>query len=189
VPGKSDDAGLVRRIGRGDESALRSLYERYGAIVYGMAHRLLGDPQLAEECAQDVFVAVWRNADSYDERRAQVTTWLFTIARNRAFDLSRRRSARPVELQEDPSSADEAPDTADLVAAADRSARVAAALAELSDVQREALSLAYFEELSQSEIAERLDIPIGTVKGRIRLALDHLRTVAPTYALDVERQS
>jgi hypothetical protein len=75
------DAALVRRVASDDADALRALYDQYGAIVFGMAQRLLGDRHLAEECTQDVFVAVWRNAHSYDEDRAQVTTWLFTIAR------------------------------------------------------------------------------------------------------------
>jgi RNA polymerase sigma-70 factor (ECF subfamily) len=180
------DAALVRRVARDDADALRSLYDQYGTIVFGMAYRVLGDRQLAEECTQDVFVAVWRNAGSYDERRAQVTTWLFTIARNRALDLARRRAARPVDPHEDVWTTDEAPDTADLAAAAEHSARVAEAMSELPTVQREALILAYFDGLSHTEIAERLAIPVGTVKGRIRLALDRMRTLAPKYALEPE---
>lgn len=186
--GEADDAKLVRRIARGDEDALQSLYDQYGTIIFGMAHRLLGDRQLAEECTQDVFVAVWRSADAYDERRARVTTWLFTIARNRALDLARRRAARPVDPHEEVRPTDNAPDIADLAVAADSSTRVAEAMAELPSAQREALTLAYFDELSHSEIAERLGVPIGTVKGRIRLALDRLRTLAPKYALDAERE-
>jgi len=187
--GETDDAVLVRRIDRGDEDALRSLYDQYGPIVFGMAHRLLGDRHLAEECTQDVFMAVWRNAHLYDEDRAQVTTWLFTIARNRAFDLARRRTARPVDPHEDVWTTDEAPDSADLAIAADHSVRVAEAMAELPEVQREALALAYFDGLSHAEIAERLRVPVGTVKGRIRLALDRLRALAPKYALGAEAEA
>lgn len=184
-----DDALLVRRVHDGDGDALRLLYERYGGIVFGMTYRLLGDRQAAEECTQDVFVSVWRTANAYEPARARVSTWLLTIARNRAIDATRRRAARPVDPHEDVWSADESPDTADVVSSADEAARVAAALAELPDAQREALSLAYFDGLSHSEIAERLSVPVGTVKGRIRLALERLRAVAPKYALEAEAEA
>lgn len=184
-----DDVLLVRRVDDGDADALRVLYERYGGIVFGMTYRLLGDRQAAEECTQDVFVSVWRTARAYDPERARVSTWLLTIARNRAIDATRRRAARPVDPHEDVWSADESPDTADVVSNADEAARVAAALAELPEVQREALSLAYFDGLSHSEIAERLRIPVGTVKGRIRLALERLRSIAPEYALEAEAEA
>lgn len=182
----ADDAVLVRRVESGDSEALRALYDRYGGIVFGMTFRLLGDRQAAEECTQDVFVAVWRTARTYEPNRAKVSTWLLTIARNRAIDSTRRRAARPVDPHEDVWSVDESPDTADVVSSADEATRVAAALAELPDAQREALSLAYFDGLSHTEIAERLQVPVGTVKGRIRLALDRLRVLAPKYALDAE---
>ncbi len=185
----ADDAILVRRVDAGDADALRLMYERYGAIVFGMTYRLLGDRQAAEECTQDVFVSLWRTARTYDPERARVSTWLFTIARNRAIDATRRRAARPVDPHEKIWAADVSPDTADLVSAADDAARLAAAMAELPDPQREALSLAYFDGLSHSEIAERLQLPVGTVKGRIRLALDRLRALAPTYALEAETEA
>ena len=186
VPEPVDDALLVRRVDDGDADALRLIYERYASIVFGMTYRLLGDRQAAEECTQDVFVSVWRTARTYDPERAQVSTWLFTIARNRAIDATRRRAARPVDPHGEIRSADESPDAADIVSAADDATRVAAAMAELPDAQREALSLAYFDGLSHSEIAERLRLPVGTVKGRIRLALDRLRELAPRYALEAE---
>jgi RNA polymerase sigma-70 factor (ECF subfamily) len=184
-----DDALLVRRLDEGDSDALRALYDRYGGIVFGMTFRLLGDRQTAEECTQDVFVSVWRTAGSYDPARARVSTWLLTMARNRAIDATRRRAARPVDPHEDVWVAEQAPDTADLVAHADESVRVAAALAELPDPQREAIALAYFDGLSHTEIAERLELPVGTVKGRIRLALDRLRAIAPDYALGAEAEA
>jgi RNA polymerase sigma-70 factor (ECF subfamily) len=186
MPDGADDAVLVRAIAEGDTAALERLYARYGSIVFGMVYRLLGDRQAAEECTQDVFVAVWRRASSYDEERSLVTTWLFAIARNRAIDVARRRAARPVELQEEVSVSDLAPDSADLVAEADGSSRVAEAMAELPEAQREVLVLAYFDGLSHTEIADRLALPVGTVKGRIRLALDRLRALAPKYALEGE---
>lgn len=184
-----DDAVLVRRVESGDHDALRVLYDRYASVVFGMTFRLLGDRQAAEECTQDVFVSVWRTARSYEPSRAKVSTWLLTIARNRAIDATRRRAARPVDPHEDVWSIDESPDTADVVGSADEASRIAAALAELPDAQREALSLAYFDGLSHTEIAERLQVPVGTVKGRIRLALDRLRAIAPKYALDAEAEA
>ncbi len=186
VPDERDDAELVRLVAADDMDALRVLYERYGSIVFGMARRVLGDRQLAEECTQDVFVALWRGAAKYEPERARVSTWLIGITRYRAIDLVRRRAARPVDPYGEIWSGDESPDSADLAATADQSRRVAAAVAELPAPQRDALMLAYFEGLSHSEIADRLEVPLGTVKGRIRLALDRLRELAPAYALNAE---
>ena len=189
MPEPVDDALLVRRLDEGDTDALRLLYERYGGIVFGMTYRVLGDRHAAEECTQDVFVSVWRTAGSYEPARARVSTWLLTIARNRAIDATRRRATRPVVLNEDVWTTERAPDTADIVSQSDEAIRVAAAMAELPDAQRDAISLAYFDGLSHAEIAERLDVPIGTVKGRIRLALDRLRAIAPDYALGSEAEA
>jgi RNA polymerase sigma-70 factor (ECF subfamily) len=183
VPDERDDAELVQLVAAGHTDALRVLYERYGSIVFGMAQRVLGDRQLAEECTQDVFVALWQSAAKYDPRRAQVSTWLVGIAKYRAIDLVRRRAARPADPYAEIWQGDESPDSAELVAAGDEAQRVAAAVAELPPPQREALLLAYFDGLSHSEIAERLAVPLGTVKGRIRLALDRLRELAPEFSL------
>ncbi len=190
VPVVSDhveDVELVRRVADRDTDALRTLYDRYGGMVYGLAYRVLGDRHLAEDCAQEAFVSLWRGAARFDPGRARLTTWLFAITRNTAIDMVRRRASRPAEPLPENWQSDESPDTADLVATAEHGEQVAAALAELPPPQLEALSLAYFEGLSHAEIAERLDVPLGTVKGRIRLALDRLRDLAPKYALDTER--
>ena len=181
-----DDAELVGRIARDDTDALRALYDRYGAILFGLAYRTLADRQLAEDCVQEVFVTVWRNAGRYDPARALVTTWLFAVTRNKAVDAVRWQARRSADPLPEHWSADESPDAAELVAAAEHGESVAAALAELPRPQLEALSLAYFEGLSHAEIAERLSVPVGTVKGRIRLALERLRTLAPKYALETE---
>jgi RNA polymerase sigma-70 factor (ECF subfamily) len=183
----SEDAELVGRVARGDTQALRDLYERYGRLVYGMALRVLGDRQLAEDCTQDVFVALWRRADRYDPERARVGTWLLSIARNTAVDSVRWHASRRAEALPDSWPEEESPDSAELAAAGEHSQRVAEALAELPEPQREVVFLAYFEGLSHSEIADRLALPLGTVKGRIRMALDRLRALAPKYALEQER--
>lgn len=186
VPDERDDGELVQLVAADDTDALRVLYERYGSIVFGMAQRLLGDRQLAEECTQDVFVALWRGAAKYEPKRAQVSTWLIGIAKYRAIDLVRRRAARPADPYAEIWQSDESPDSAELVASADQAQRVAAAVAALPPPQREALTLAYFEDLSHSEIATRLSLPLGTVKGRIRSALDRLRELAPEFSLHAE---
>src|SRR5918994_1290239 len=91
----TDEALLLRRVAAGEPDALRALYERYGAVLLGMAYRTLGDRQLAEDCVQEVFVTAWRSAGRYDPRRASVTTWLFTILRNKTVDALRRRTLAP----------------------------------------------------------------------------------------------
>ena len=186
MPTDRDDALLLRQVADGDTDALRALYARYGNVLFGLAFRTLGDRQLAEDCVQEVFVTAWRSAGRYDPRRASVSTWLFAIARNKTVDALRRRSRRPVEPLPERWPDDEAPDAAEIVAAGDQGERVASALAELPPQQLEAVSLAYFEGLTQTEIAERLGVPLGTVKGRLRLALDRLRTLAPAYAFETE---
>ncbi len=181
-----EDAELVGQIADHDTEALRALYGRYGKIVFGMAHRTLGDRQLAEDCTQEVFVKVWRDAKRYEPARAGVGTWLLTIARNSAIDIVRWQERRRTEPLDDSWSPGESPDSAEIAEATEEGEQIAAALAELPAQQLEVLSLAYFDGFSHAEIAERLGLPLGTVKGRIRLALERLRTIAADYALDTE---
>ena len=180
------DAAAVTRVASGDAVALRELYDRYGTIVYSFAYRLTSDATLAEECVQDVFVALWRRAADFDPARAKLTTWLFVVARNRAIDLVRQKTRRP-ELREDLEPAGSAPDPADLAAGADEAQRVAEAMAELPEEQLAVLRLAYFDGLSHAEIAELIGIPLGTVKGRMRLALERLRSLSTQYDLQTDR--
>lgn len=180
------DANAVARVAGGDDGALRELYDRYSRVVYSFAYRLTGDATLAEECVQDVFVALWRRAADFDPTRAKLTTWLFVVARNRAIELGRQRTRRP-ELRDDLEPVGFAPDPAELVAVADEAQRVAEAVAELPEDQLEVLRLSYFDGLSHSEIAGVIGAPLGTVKGRARLALRRLRTLTDTYDLQQER--
>ena len=144
--GAALDAAAVARVAGGDEVAVRELYDRYGKVVYSFAYRLTGDATLAEECVQDVFVALWRRAADFDPARAKLTTWLFTVARNRAIDLGRQKARRP-ELREELEPAGSAPDPADLAADTDEAQRVAEAMAELPEEQLAVLRLAYFDGL------------------------------------------
>ncbi|HEY1480298.1 MAG TPA: sigma-70 family RNA polymerase sigma factor [Gaiellales bacterium] len=170
-----DDAGAMAAVAAGDQEALRRLYERYGRLAHSIAYRISGDPAVAEECTQDTFVTLWRRADSFDPSRGQLSTWLVAIARNLALTAVRRRRTT-VELDLDgQAGTDRAPD--ELIAAADAAAHVAEAMSSLPEPQLAVLQLAYFEGLSQSEIAERLGLPLGTVKGRVRLALERMRVL------------
>ena len=180
------DAARVAAVASGDAVALRELYDRYGKVIYSFAYRLTQDATLSEECVQDVFVALWRRAADFDPTRAKLTTWLFVVARNRAIELGRQKNRRP-ELRDDLEPVGSEPDPADRVTAADESQRVAEAMAELPDDQLAVLRLSYFDGLSHSEIAEVIGIPLGTVKGRMRLALERLRSLSDTYDLQAER--
>ena len=180
------DAAAVARVANGDAVALGELYERYGKIIYSFAYRLTRDATLSEECVQDVFVALWRRAADFDPTRAKLTTWLFVVARNRAIELGRQKNRRP-ELRDDLEPVGSEPDPADLVTSADESQRVAEAMAELPEDQLAVLRLSYFDGLSHSEISTVIGIPLGTVKGRMRLALERLRSLSDTYDLQAER--
>lgn len=182
----AEDLALVRRVAAGDADALRLLYERFGRIVYAFAYRFVRDPGLAEECTQDVFLALWRRAAGFDPSRAKLSTWLLAVTRNRAIELGRQRSRRPAPAGDaaDEAEHDEhAPDPSAVAIEVDRAERVALALSELPAEQREVVVLAYFDQLSHTEIAELIGIPLGTVKGRMRLALERLRGVAETHDL------
>jgi len=184
------DRRLLERVARGDESALGELYDRYSAPLYAMAQRISGERADAEEIVVETFAQAWREASRFRSDRGSVIAWLMVICRSRALDLVRSRGRR-ARLSEAAAADDPAgapgmgrPEPgADLkVASSERAARVAEALAALSPSQRQAIELAYYEGLSHSEIAERLNEPLGTVKTRVRLAMQKLRdTLRPYY--------
>jgi len=175
---QTPDAALVEQMTAGDESALAALYDRYSGVLYGLLLRILKDTHAAEEVLQDLFLQLWRTASRFDANRGSMTAWLMVIARNRA--ISRlRRGHRPV-VADDPEGflLESAPDPANLEDEASRrqlAARLRAAMANLPGEQREALELAYFEGMTQTEIAERTGAPLGTVKSRVRAALQSLK--------------
>ena len=169
------DEAVLALVSRGDEAALGVLYDRFGKPAYRLALRILRDPALAEDAVQDAFLAVWRTAASYRPDRAMASTWLLTLVHRRAVDLVRReerRRADPIDETFEP--ADDGR-TDDAAATREERRHVQAALAQLAPDQRAALELAYYGGLSQSEIAERLGVPLGTVKSRMFSGLAHLR--------------
>jgi len=170
------DAELLRAVARGDDSALASLYGRYSSILLGLLLRILHSRAEAEDVLQEVFVQVWRRADSYDESRGRGFTWLVTLARSRAIDRLRALDSRSRAATAAAAEASEPVGDASLDAfRAEQREIVRAALAELSEDQRRTLLLAYEEGLTQSEIAARLNQPLGTVKTRTRAGLMKLR--------------
>lgn len=178
--GPAEDVSSLRQASEGDGPALSRLYDTHARAIYSLALRVLGDQADAEDVVQEVFAQAWRQAGRYDARRGTVAAWLLTMARTRAIDRLRARRARPDTRGSDPDDAGQALaapliDPGDTLAAERDAARVRAALADLPLLQRLAIELAYFEGLSQSEIAERLEQPLGTIKTRIRLGLLKLR--------------
>lgn len=167
------EAELLARAGRGDADALEALYHRHGPRAMGVALRVLRERADAEEALQETFIEVWRRAREYSPARGTVEAWLLTIARTRAIDRLRSRAARgrmvEAKSAEPPEPGPNLPDAAS--AAAQDAERVQDALQSLPVEQRLALELAYWEGLSQTEIAERTGQPLGTVKTRVRLAL------------------
>jgi len=171
------DRAWMDRLAGGDLGALDLLYEQYGAMAFSIAFRITGDRSAAEDVVQDAFLGAWRNAGRYAGARGSVRTWLLSIVHHRAIDAIRRR--RPtVELPESEAGLPDSltlPDAwGDVELRLDREA-VQVALTRISEVQREAIELAYFGGLTQTEIAERTGVPLGTVKGRLRLGLQGMR--------------
>lgn len=177
-----DDAALIRLLAYNRSEALDELYNRYGRLVYSIAFNSIGDPATAEEITQDVFTRAWEKAKTYDVEISKVSTWLISITRNRAIDEMRRGRIRPerysvswAEVLEDP--IDESAGPEEKTELSWKKAVVRKAIAALPSDQQKALALAYFKGYSHSEIAAALDEPLGTVKTRIRLAMQKLREI------------
>jgi RNA polymerase sigma-70 factor, ECF subfamily len=181
IEGCVDDGNLdletcIDRVAAGDQVAFATLYDQLAATVFGVARRVLRDPAQAEEVTQEVFTEIWRQASRFDAGRGRVRTWAVTIAHRRSVDRVRSEQAHrdrqsrnaAVETVADPTPEDSAVETEDR-------ARARAAMAELSDAQREALELAFYDGLTHVQIAEHLGVALGTVKTRIRDGLIRLR--------------
>ncbi len=173
-----DDDDLLVACAEGDEHALGALYDRFGKVAYGLAVRVLRDAALAEDAVQEAFLAVWRQAASFDRSRGTASTWILTIVHRRAVDLVRSQAhfnTRPDQLEVTATQAVLAESVEDDVALREAQGKVRAALAKLSSAEREVLYLAYWFGLTQSQIASALGIPSGTVKSRTFSALARLR--------------
>lgn len=170
--------GLIARIADADESALADLYDATAGRAYALALRITRHAQDAEDVVEETYFQIWRRADQYDAQRGRVLAWVLTICRSRALDLLRRHEQ--AELHADPGalsehSDDQATDPQQLVAMFQRDSAVHAALAQLTGVQQQLVALAFLRDLSHQQIAEYLDMPLGTVKTHIRKALSALQ--------------
>ena len=171
------DAELADRLMERDESALRSAIDLYGGLVHGMARRILNEPTMAEEVAQDTFLALWRRPGAFDPARGSLQSFLLGVSRNKAIDLVRREEARrrardSLVAEQEVASKEVSPDES-----FDERDQVKAALGRLSGVQREALVLAYFGGRTYREVARELQIPEGTAKTRLRDGLIRMREI------------
>lgn len=171
-----DDAALMARLAAGDASAIGDLYDGYGRQVYALAFRMLEDAAAAEDITQEVFVKVWRSATRYDPERGSAATWILHLAYTATADLLRaRRRASPCRYEACPDERDLLADTAADAETTVMGAQVRGALMRLPAEQRQAVEMAYYGAMTQTEIAQLLAIPLGTVKSRIRLGLEALR--------------
>jgi len=171
MPLVTSDGDLIQRAAGGDRSAFEQLYQRYARPVFGLALRKLGDRGRAEDAVQETFASIWRSAGSYKPERGPGAPWLYAVARNAIVDRARARSESPAEIPDEPAPGPTPLDQAEQGWVA---WRVHRALEELPEREREVVALAYWSGLSQSEVAEFLGIPLGTVKTRTRAALGHL---------------
>jgi RNA polymerase sigma factor (sigma-70 family) len=170
------DEELLDAVASGDDRALAALYDRFSRVAYGLAYRILRDQALAEDAVQEAFLAIWRSAQGYRRERAKPATWILTLVHRRSVDLVRREDRRRAEALDEARE----PATAGVDEEAsirDRRMAVQEALAQLPEDQRQALELAYYGGLTQSELAERLGVPLGTIKSRMFAGLGRLREI------------
>jgi RNA polymerase sigma-70 factor (ECF subfamily) len=165
------DGELIQLAATGDQGAFETLYRRYARPVFGLALRRLGDRGRAEDAVQETFASIWRSAGSYRPERGPGAPWLYAVARNAIVDRARSRAEVPAEIPDEPS---RDPSPLDHAEQGWVAWRVHRALEELPEREREVISVAYWSGLSQSEVADVLGLPLGTVKTRTRAALSHL---------------
>jgi len=179
-PGQEPEIELLKRIGQGDRKSFEQFYDRFSRVLFTVAYRLLGNQEAAEDVLQEVFVQIWEKAPRYDPARGKPLIWAMTLTRYRAIDYLRSLRRRG-QLHEDAKQEAQGEENLDerssflAVAAGEQHTFVREAIAKLSEEQREVIELAFFGSLTQTEIAERLNQPLGTVKARIRRGLIKLR--------------
>ena len=174
------DTALIEKMMAGDEQSLSRIYDRYSPMLFGMMMRILRDTQAAEEVLQDLFMQLWRSGAQFDATRGSLSSWLLVIGRNRAISRLRGRASREVLEEEDGEYANvfvSAQNLEDEASRAQMRNNITVALATLPHEQRQAVELAYFEGMTQSEIATRTGAPLGTVKTRVRTAMQSLKQI------------
>jgi RNA polymerase sigma-70 factor, ECF subfamily len=179
------DEALLALASRADESALGELYDRYGRVAYGLALRIVRDRALAEDAVQEAFLAVWRSAGSFLAEQGKPSTWILTLVHRRAVDLVRREERRRAEPLEDVAQPTGEATDEEAWLRAQRQV-VQEALRKLPHDQREAIELAYYGGFTQSELAERLGQPLGTIKSRMFVGLRRLRELLAEAGLEVD---
>lgn len=175
IESQVSDGELMLRIAKGDADAFDEIYRRFARPILALARRRLADAGKAEDATQETFVSIWRSASSFRPERGTGSAWLFAVARNSIIDRARQRSETTVE--EAPEQASSDPDPSEVAESDWLAWEVHTALERLPEREQEVLSLAYFSELSQTETAERLDLPLGTVKTRTRSGLSRMATL------------
>jgi RNA polymerase sigma factor (sigma-70 family) len=182
------DEALVALVARSDDEALAALYDRFGRVAYGLALRVVRDPDLAEDVVQEAFLAVWRSAGRFVAERGKARTWVLTLVHRRAVDLVRREELRRAEpLAAAPEASAEGTDEQAWLGL--QRAHVQQALKKLPDQQREAIELAYYGGFTQAELADRLGEPLGTIKSRMFTGLARLRDLLAEAGLERETWS
>jgi RNA polymerase sigma-70 factor (ECF subfamily) len=173
------DEELMPWIGRKDPEAFEVFYDRHGGAAYSLAYRILGERGAAEDCVQEAFISIWRSGGRFDPTRGSVRSWTLSIVRNRAIDVLRGRAGKAPKLTFDDEEILEARPSGELTEEEamrhETATEVRGALSHLPDEQSKVIQLAYFGGFSQSEIAAMLNVPLGTVKGRMRLGLEKVR--------------
>ncbi|QAS51333.1 RNA polymerase sigma factor [Halobacillus litoralis] len=170
------DQKLYHQMLHGDKQALEEIYEKYEKLLYSFAIKLSGDSQLAEEVLQEVFIKIWTKKAVYEEGKGKFSSWIVTITRYTCIDLIRKRKKNTVAFEEERDEVhQETPSTENLAEWREEGASVRQAVKKLSNEQRQMVDCFYFKGMAHREIAEQCELPLGTVKGRLRLALKHLR--------------
>lgn len=174
---REPDVELFNRVQAQDEHALEQLYDRYEKLLFSFSFRMTNNKFLAEEVVQDVFTKIWSKQRNFDESKGKFSSWLLTVTRNATIDMLRKKKETPYEIDERDALHDSAPSTEDQIEWKERNEEIREAVTHLPSEQQHIIELFYFKGMSQAKIAEACNIPLGTVKGRVRLALKHLRDI------------
>lgn len=170
------DIELYERVRQKDKEAFECIYDKYEKLLYSFVIKLSGDSALAEEVLQEVFMKIWIQKATYDQTKGKFSSWIVTITRYTAIDIIRKNRKHHLSLTEDRDFPEEGTEkTEDIVEWREKGQQIREAVTDLSEEQKQMVDLFYFKGLSQSEIADKTSVPLGTVKGRIRLALKHLK--------------